>query len=351
MNAASRSSFDEPRRGYVYFLVMRDPRDASRDLGAVKIGITTRDVLDRVAALQTGNPYDLVLHASIATAWPRAVENFMHRTHAADMLKPEWLRCGRDELPLLVNEARVAAERIEIRKQKEETYAARISNGLVRRATIQEFQVHRDARRVMKELVPARLDLQIAELRLNNANGLGAGIPGIVRVKVVPPSRRFDPALAEATFPELTRQFHSMRVNGAFRWRGAPQLREYAERYELLRAEEHIAQFLTEEFVQHGARLDQVTMRTPELEEWHDQFLGALRRVYTLDGELAELRTELIVGLEDYDALDPVCSYIRRSSCKVDRRAFQREFPREFRECEVTVPEQLRRYVYPARSY
>jgi hypothetical protein len=94
-----------------------------------------------------------------------------------------------------------------------------------------------------------------------------------------------------------------------------------------------------------------VTVRTPDVEAWHDQFLGSLRRVHTLEGELAELRTELIVALEDYDALDPVCSYVRRSSCKVDRRAFRQAFPIEFGACQVTVPAQLRKYVYPTRSY
>lgn len=351
MNALSSFTRDEPGGGYVYFLVMRDPRDTARDLGVVKIGITARDVLDRVAALQTGNPYDLVLFVSIATAWPRAVEHFMHRTHASEMLKPEWLRCVRDQLPLLVSEAKAAADRIEIRKRKEETYAGRVSNGCVRRATSQEFQLHREARRVMKELLPARLDLRIAELRLNAASGVSGGIPGIVRVKLVPPAQRFDPAVAAATFPELAQQCETTRVQGAFRWRGAPKRTEYIDRYEMLHAAEAAAQSVAEEFLQHGGRLDEVTVRTHDVEAWHDQFLESLRRVHTLEGDLAELRTELIVALEDYDALDPVCSYIRRSSCKIDRKAFRQAFPKEFKECQVPVPAQLRKYVYPTRSY
>jgi hypothetical protein len=43
INALSRFTRDEPRQGYVYFLVMRDPRDTARDLGVVKIGITARE--------------------------------------------------------------------------------------------------------------------------------------------------------------------------------------------------------------------------------------------------------------------------------------------------------------------
>jgi hypothetical protein len=351
MNSLSRFTLDRPRTGYLYFLVMRDPRDACRDFGVVKIGITTRDVMDRVAALQTGNPYDLVLFDSISTNWPRAVEHFMHRTHATDMVKPEWIRCARDELPRLVSEASIAAERIAARKRKEETYAGRVSSGLTRRASIGEYHVHREARRLMKELVPARLDLRTAELRLNAASGVSGGIPGVVRVKLVPPLQRFDPALAEATFPELTRQCAVPRVQGAFRWRGVPQPTQYADRYETFRAAERAALSVAEEFVKHGARIDENTMRTPEVEALHDQFLKSLRRVYTLEGDLAELRTELIVALEDYDALEPVCSYVRRLSFRVDTAGFRRAFPNEFSECCVTVPAQLRKYVYPTRSY
>ena len=35
MNPLSSFTFDKPRTGYVYFLVMRDPRDAARDLGVI----------------------------------------------------------------------------------------------------------------------------------------------------------------------------------------------------------------------------------------------------------------------------------------------------------------------------
>ena len=90
------------QRGQVYFLVMKTPREPDGAFGLVKIGITSGDVADRVATLQTGNPYDLRCIDSIETAWPGEVEHFMHRAHAPDMQQNEWLRWNPDGLPALV---------------------------------------------------------------------------------------------------------------------------------------------------------------------------------------------------------------------------------------------------------
>jgi hypothetical protein len=61
--------------------------------------------MDRVATLQTGNPYDLRCFASFGTPWPSEVEHFMHRAHAPDMKLNEWLRWRLSDLHNLVNEA------------------------------------------------------------------------------------------------------------------------------------------------------------------------------------------------------------------------------------------------------
>jgi len=330
---------------------MRDPRDPKRDFGLVKVGITTRDIMDRLATLQTGNPYDLILFDCIQTPWPRAVEQLMHRTHATHMLKPEWLRCTRDALPGLVAEARIAADRIAYRKASELTFSSRVSNGRSRRATMSEFRLHRMARAVMEQLVPVQIDMRIAELRLNAASGVTNGIPGIVRVRVIQPTRRFDPARAAEIFPDQAQACQISRVQGGFRWRRVPRAVDFADRYHALRLAEAEAQKVVAEFYVHGARLDQFTTRMPDLEQLHEKYLEGLGRVHLLEGELAELRTELILAIQDYDALDPVCSFIRKTSFKIDRMAFRRLYPAEFKECQVQIPEQIRKYVYPMRAY
>ncbi|MGA2593595.1 MAG: GIY-YIG nuclease family protein [Bryobacteraceae bacterium] len=339
------------QRGHIYFLVMRDPRNAEHDFGLVKVGITEGDVLQRAAALQTGNPYDLLCFDSFETPWPREVEHFMHRTHAKEMLKAEWLRWSRDDLPNLVDEAKKEARRIEDRKSKEQAYTALASNGQVRRATPHEFDLHREARKLLKDLVPAKLGLKTAENRIHEATGATLGIPGIVRVKYIPAASRFDEGLAESKFPLLASQCRVEQIHGGFRWRGVPKESDFADKYQEARSAEELAEASSRNVLQNSVGLQGWTDRTPELERWHDDFLQALPKVHRLNRDLADLRTELILGIGDCDALDPVCSFIRRSVPKIDRSAFQGSFPEESKQCEVPVAPRLRKHVYPARAY
>jgi hypothetical protein len=339
------------RCGHVYFSVMRDPRDPVLDFRLVKIGITQGDVLDRVSALQTGNPYDLVHFDSFETPWPREVEHFMHRTHATEMIKPEWLRCGRDDLCDLVAEAKAEAQRIESRKLNERAYATQTSNGESRRATTAEFQLHHDARTILKELVPAKLDLKIAGYRLAGATDTRRGISGIVRAKYVPAANRFHEGLAKSKFPRLASQFVREDLRGGFRWRGVQRESDFADRCEEARSAKESAERSETDVLQSGATLQGWTDRTPVLEAWHDDFLQALRKVHRLAGDLADIRTELIIGLQDYDAIDRVCSFIRRPVLKIDRSAFRSAFPDEYKQCEIEIAPRLRKFVYPTRSY
>jgi hypothetical protein len=91
--------------------------------------------------------------------------------------------------------------------------------------------------------------------------------------------------------------------------------------------------------------------RTPDLERLHDDFLNATRSVHHLRLEVAEVRTELIVQLGDHEALDGVCSFKRGLKPLFDRSIFLRDFPEEAKECAELAGPQLRKRVYPSRSY
>ena len=55
--------------------------------------------------------------------------------------------------------------------------------------------------------------------------------------------------------------------------------------------------------------------------------------------------------LDELDALTDVCSYVRRARSFLDAPAFCAAHPEEAKQCEETVPAQLRKHVYPTRSY
>jgi len=337
--------------GYVYFLALRDESEPQRDLGLVKIGITSGDVMRRVSSLQTGNPYDLLLFDAFETPWPREVEHFMHRTHAQEMLKPEWLRCPLHRLPSLVQEARKSAVQIANRKRNEQEVARTVSNGRTRRATPEEFELHREVRKVFRELVPAKLALRTSEARLHAATGATLGVPGIVRVKWLPSAKRFDINLARSEFSREALECTVSGVHGAFRWRGIPKPHKFPDRYlEAVTAEESAAESASA-LLRNGEEPRGLTPRTPELEALHDAYLKALPVVHRLEGDIAGLRTEIISRLGECDAMDPVCSYIRKTVDEFDRSLFQSHYPQAYQRCRVEIPPQLRKHVYPNRSY
>ncbi len=337
--------------GYVYFLTLRDVSNADRDFGLVKIGTTTGDVLRRISTLQTGNPYDLILFESLETPWHREVEHFMHRLHATDMLKPEWLRCNRAGLPALVEEAKKAVLQIGNRKAREAEITASVSNGRVRRATPEEFQLHRGARDIMRQLVPAKLVLRTVEARLQAATGSSLSIPGIVRVKLIPPGERFNSAVAENQFPSIASECKTTVIQGAFRWRRMPKAVDFLDQYEALALADQKAEASAAKLLRDETEPQEATPRTPELESLHEEYLRMLPMVQRLEGDLADVRTELISQMEDYDALDPVCSFARKPTPRIDRSRFRHIFPEEYRQCHITICAQVRKFVYRNRSY
>ena len=348
---AEYSSAKSRNGGHVYFLVMQDPQNPQHDFGLVKIGITRGDVLQRAAMLQTGNPYDLLRYNSVETLWPREVEHFLHRTHAAQMQKPEWLQCARDQLPALVDEAREVVRRIEARKLAELSCLGRSSNGRSRRASLREFNLHREVRKVMKELVPQKLRLKTAQDSLKAATGTTFGIPGVVRVETLPPLRRFNEKIAATEFSNLVSRCLVEKISGSFRWRKVPRPIDFPAEYRAAKVAAMSAEVAESAVIQKGILLAGQTARTCEIEATHEDYLHAIRNVNRLEGDLADLRTEIIVLLDDCDALDGVCSFARRPMVKLDSSEFQRRFPGEYSQCEMLLPGRLGKYVYFVRPY
>lgn len=335
----------------VYFLSMHNPADSARDFGLVKVGITDGDVADRIAQLQTGNPYELRCIDAFETSCAREVEHFVHRTHAEQMQQLEWLRWPRDGVAQLVAEASEAARRIESRKSKEDGLVSRASNGKERRADSEELNLHRKARVLELELKPANLHLVIATGRLKAATGATHGIPGIVRVTHVEATTRFSAPLAEATFPELFERCRVEKTSGGFRWRHVPKPSDFTLEKQSAAEATALAEASANRILAGNFRLDGWTPRTKEMEKSHDEFLRATQIVNRLGGHLADIESELTVRLGEYDALTRVCSYIRRLGFKFDEAGFRKAYPDEAMQCAEPIAAQLRKHVYPTRSY
>jgi hypothetical protein len=52
-----------------------------------------------------------------------------------------------------------------------------------------------------------------------------------------------------------------------------------------------------------------------------------------LEAQLADIQSEMIVRLEEFDGVEGVCSFRRRSVPKFDGALFRRQFPNEAAQC------------------
>ncbi len=339
------------RLGKVYFLEMNDPREVGGDFGLVKVGVTWGDVAERISNLQTGNPFDLRCSDWVETPWPHEVEHFMHGAHAGDRHRGEWLNCTRQKLRALVDEAQNSTRRVAERKLREESVLSQVSDGRPRRATPQEFRLHADVRKRMKELVPAELQMSSAENYIKAATRATLGIPGVVGSKYLKATIRFSPALARSKFPPLASECSFPRIKSYFRWRKVPQKRHFLEESQAALAAQQVARQSASDALCANTVLTGWADRTPHVERWHDDFLKATALVQRRRADIAELQTELIVSIGEFEAIDGICSFKRTLEPVFDAAEFCKNFPNEAEQCAAHVGPRLSKRVYSSRSY
>jgi hypothetical protein len=177
------------------------------------------------------------------------------------------------------------------------------------------------------------------------------GIEGVVRVTYHAGTTRLDTGMLEASFP---RQAEACRVNelaGSFLWRSVARPSDFAE--ERLAAEEATkrAEQAASDVLVASAPLDGVLARTDEIERQHERFLWETQVVSRLENDLADLRCDLTVRLGSDFAIHRICSFKRVARARVDVDAFCTAYPREAEQCMQPVAAQLRKFVYPTRSY
>ena len=337
-------------RGNVYFLVMDGPTEPEHGRAPVKVGITSGDVVDRIATLQTGNPFTLVCFDSFETRWPRDVERHMHLTHTLDMHQNEWMWWSRDGLDRLVVEAKDAAQQIADRRSKEEYFSAQESNGYTRAASREELQLRADADGRLGKLVEAQLNVEIAENRLKAATGTTRGIPGVVRVDHVLATNRFSKKLAASEFSDRYIQCCHETICGDFEWHDPPQPSFFDKEHKLKLATKKAARAAALSALRTATSLEGLTDRTPEIECWHNEFLKETDTVHSLRAELADLKTVLTLLLGEDEAIDQVCRYRRRSEPRFNSVEFREGFA-EGERCAVPVAGHLKKHVYTFRSY
>src|SRR5438445_12542986 len=132
-----------------YFLSLVDPANPDHDFGLVKVGITEKDVEERIEQLQTGNPYHLCCERSFRSQVARQIEHFVHRTSQVAQL--EWVRLARSEIPDLVKRAQQEGERLARIEEARVRWSHMESNEIERQPGAEERHLHEEVRGILAE--------------------------------------------------------------------------------------------------------------------------------------------------------------------------------------------------------
>ena len=338
---------------YLYFLSLVDPATPSRDFGLIKVGITKNDVERRIEQLQTGNPYQIRCEASFPTPVARQVEHWVHRTNASRVAQLEWLRVPRHEIPDLVVAAQLEAERLAHIAEAKARWSQQASNGETCPASAEETRLHEEIQDVLSRFYPVKLRLRstMASIALNV--GSVCRVPGVLRVRVLPASRRFDSQEAIARFPDLTANHTVETVGGRFRWRQVPhigspswsQLRMDIEHLEKRQRE------LDAAILANPNQLSQEGRRTDDLANLHDAYLLLKQQEARVEVDKDDLQAQMIKLMEDSEAITDVCSFPRSAKSLLNRNSFCEAYPREAAACCSERVAHVHRRIYASRSY
>ena len=338
---------------YVYFLSLVDLAHPARDFELVKVGITKNDVERRIEQLQTGNPYRIRCEASFLTPVARQVEHWVHRNYASRVAQLEWLRVPRQEIPALVAAAQREAKRFALIADAKTRWSQRISNGNTRPATAEERKLHEGIQEVLFRFYPVKLHLRSTIASITLSAGTVCHVPGVLRVRVIPTSRRFSSREALERFPDLTADHTVETVGGRFRWRQVPhlgssqwsQLRMDVERLERRQRE------LDATILGNSNQLSQEGCRTDDLASLHDAYLLLKQQEARLEVDREDFQAQMIQLMEDSDAITDVCSFPRSARPLLNRNSFCQAHPLEAAECSSERIAHVRRRLYASRSY
>ena len=170
-------------------------------------------------------------------------------------------------------------------------------------------------------------------------------------MKFVPATIRFSAHRALAAFPVLASGCLVGGVHGRFIWTKVHRRPRFVAENLAAKETAAVADEAARTVLVSTAPLQEWTVRTPDAERHHDDFLRAMQIVHRLEADLADLRSELTIRMGDHNAVEPICSFIRTSRLTLDAAAFCATYPDEAAQCAEPVPAQLRKFVYPTRSY
>ena len=104
--------------GYVYLLLQTDDGGSESH----KIGVSKRDVTNRIKELQTGNPNTITILTQYESKNYIKIEKWLHRKFKPKHEKGEWFKLSDSEVFAFIDECKIADDNINFLLENNEFY-------------------------------------------------------------------------------------------------------------------------------------------------------------------------------------------------------------------------------------
>ncbi len=194
--------------GWVYLLRERDFLTGKTDR-YLKIGLTERDVADRVKEHQTGNARQVISVYERHVPLMNAMETYLHHVFSPDRINGEWFdmddaKVTGEVIPLIED---MAEQQAVAKANKEQAAVVKKSydNGNVRDPTPEETALHAEYVEAKHAHVRAKALHAIDNARVRALVGDAQAIEGVVTITAKPQGDQFDKEAFLASLTEAQR--------------------------------------------------------------------------------------------------------------------------------------------------
>jgi len=332
--------------GNVYFLRMVDP-SGRYEFPYVKVGITKKDVPDRIDEMQAGNPFKIVEWNHFYSEAAQLVENYIHHAFAERRARSEWLRFDEEELPNLFDTAEAYSKEAFARAENVRALDIQASNGKVIEANNDTRALHKEIVTLLGDEVETNGLFKALEYKLRSVTGTAAGIRGVTEVTTTKAGRVFNIANFKKAEPDLYTRYCLINELGcSFSFLGKPKINTYPEvQAALKRAESTVVKVAVEDVT--AGMLD----RSDEIEKLHTEYLDLKAKLAGIQGNLIRYELELRYGCGENEGINGICTYRREIEKKFDKEAFKNDCPDLWDKFQIDRTSSLRFKVLPYRDY
>ena len=327
----------------------------------LKIGLTKPNETDkRIASHQTGNPRLITKEWSGVVPNKSAIETHLHHYFSSDRIRGEWFwidnaKMNAEVIPKITS---LVAEYTahEANLVTHATLKATNDNGISRAATTSEELLVGQLQTAMNDLVKAKKQHEIHEIKLKTMLGTDGGIDGVGTLIEVAGRSKFkeDDFLASLSATDKALCVHPTKLVRVATPKWHIKANKLATLDATLAANHKTAKSAAPKTIPLTQVGTPVGQRTPAIEVEHRSWLDTRRAIKENEWKVAQLKTELLLSLGADKEIKDVVTWERYDETKTD--VFDKKLATQHFEADVaaftaTGSPSTRFKVSPGRGY